>query len=424
MINEASLVAVGDEPFGTHFIRPRYDAYGFAQIPQTLRALFINDAKPGVSFGPRGGLYQRYDAVVLCLADALGWRFFEQWGAHHPLLRRATADGVVTKLTSQFPSTTAAHVTAIHTGIPVGESGVHEWYYYEPTVDAVIAPLLYSFAGDHERDTLRLTNVAPEALYPNQTLYQEFAAHGVRSYVFQHLSYAHSPYTKVVTQGATIVPYRTLPEAIVQLGQLLEHQQQPSYYFLYYDAIDTLCHWHGPESPQVAAEIETFLDIMDRQLHSRLQRTSQRTLFLLTADHGQTAIDPRTTIYLNRTLPVIKNWIETNRSGDLLVPTGASRDLFLRIKPPYLDEAHEALRTHLHGAAEVHRVDTLIEDGFFGPTTSVRFRERVGNLVVLPYDNASVWWWEQGRFEQPFFGQHGGLSRNELETLLVAQPYG
>jgi hypothetical protein len=34
-----------------------------------------------------------------------------------------------------------------------------------------------------------------------------------------------------------------------------------------------------------------------------------------------------------------------------------------------------------------------------------------------------VWWYEAGRFEQGFYGSHGGLTREEMETLLLAQVY-
>ena len=146
-----------------------------------------------------------------------------------------SSEGLVSKLTSQFPSTTAAHVTTIHTGLPVGESGVYEWYYYEPLLDRMIAPLLFSFAGDTDATRWRRPASQRAALYPLATLYQELQPHGVDSFVFQHHSYAHSPYSKVVTNGARIVPYRTLPEALVNLGQLLDRQKRKAYYFLYID---------------------------------------------------------------------------------------------------------------------------------------------------------------------------------------------
>jgi len=424
MINDESLGAVAAARISEQFLRPRYDAYGFAAIGQTLRRLLLGHKHGGVSFGARHDLYQSYDTAILLFVDAFGWRFFEPW-ADHPFLQRVVDDGVVTKLTSQFPSTTAAHVTTIHTGIPVGQSGMYEWFFYEPQLDAMIAPLMFSFAGDKERDTLAQTGIAPAALYPQHTLYREFRSHGVQSWVFQPSLFAHSPFSRTVTDGATLVPYRTVPEALTNLGQLIQHQQARAYYFLYMNAIDTICHWYGPESPHVAAEISTFLDMLERVLHPALARTRGRTLLLLTADHGQTAIDPQTTVYLNQSLPQTGSWLKTNQAGKPLVPAGSSRDLFLHIKDEYMDEAHTSLQAHLGGKADVRRVRDLIDEGFFGPLpVSPVFNGRVGDLVVLPYRNESVWWYEQGRFDQPYRGSHGGLSGDEMETLLLVQPYG
>ena len=425
MINSESVAAVGDARLNAHFIRPLYETYCFSRLPQTIRALLVDGVEPGISFGPRQDLYQEYDSVILFFIDAFGWRFFQQFADSHPFLRRIVDEGLVCKLTSQFPSTTAAHVTAIHTGLPVGQSGVYEWFYYEPLVDALIAPLLFSFAGDHDRETLRATGVTTEQLFPTQTIYQDLGRHGVRSFVFQDRAYALSPYTTAVTTGATVVPYVTLPEAIVNLSQMLARQEERTYYFLYYDRIDAICHTYGPESRQVAAEILTFLDVMERVFQESLAETDCRTLFLMTADHGQMAIDPATTIYLNRSVPELTPLLKTNHAGHPLVPAGSSRDMFLHIKEGHLDEAQSMLQRHLEGKAEVYRVSDLIEQHFFGSAPpSADLLKRVGDLVVLPYRHESVWWYEQGRFEQRFFGQHGGLSTDEMETILLAQPYG
>jgi hypothetical protein len=99
--------------------------------------------------------------------------------------------------------------------------------------------------------------------------------------------------------------------------------------------------------------------------------------------------------------------------------------MFLYVEDAHLDEAADLLRRALDGRAEVHPVRALLAQGFFGPgQPSPAFLSRVGNLVVLPYANESVWWYEQGRFEQIFYGSHGGLTRDEMETLLLAQTYG
>ncbi len=425
MINDESLAAVAAAQLDERFIRPLYADYGFAQIPQTvLHCLGVSERK-GVPFGACDNLYQQYDTVMLLFVDAFGWRFFERYAERAPFLKRILDQGMVAKLTSQFPSTTAAHVTAIHTGLPVGQSGVFEWFYYEPQLDAIIAPLLFSFAGDEKRNTLKSANADPTALYPARTLYQELKQHDIDAYIFQHFVYAYSPYTKQIMRGAQIRAYRTLPEAIVNLTQQIERQQRRSYYYLYFDNIDTIGHAYGPESPQLAAEIEAFLFTIEQVLHPALARGKGRTLLLITADHGQTAIDPATTIYLNRQFPQLERWFKTSRAGRPLVPAGSSRDMFLYVKDAHIDEAQAVLAQGLAGRADVRRVQDLIDQGFFGANPPSRvFLERVGNLVILPYHGESVWWYEQGRFEQKYYGNHGGLTRDEMETILLALPYG
>ena len=149
-----------------------------------------------------------------------------------------------------------------------------------------------------------------------------------------------------------------------------------------------------------------------------------KTLFMMTADHGQVGIEPEKTIYLNKEFPQCAKWIKTNKNGELLVPAGACRDLFLHIKDEYLDEATRFFKDKLRGICEVYRVEDLISQGFFGPKVSDTFRSRVGNLVLLCTSSVPVWWYEQGRFEVLYRGHHGGLTRPEAETFLACVPFG
>ncbi|MCX7938993.1 MAG: hypothetical protein N2545_06100, partial [Thermoflexales bacterium] len=63
---------------------------------------------------------------------------------------------------------------------------------------------------------------------------------------------------------------------------------------------------------------------------------------------------------------------------------------------------------------------TLIEAGLFGPEPTTVFLERVGNLVVLPAPGETVYIFEKDRFEQKYYGHHGGLSPQEMEIPLIA----
>jgi hypothetical protein len=44
---------------------------------------------------------------------------------------------------------------------------------------------------------------------------------------------------------------------------------------------------------------------------------------------------------------------------------------------------------------------------------------RVGNVVILPYQYETVWWYEGGKFEMHFQGHHGGLTPEEMEIPLL-----
>jgi len=408
------------------FIKPEYGSTCFAHLPATVKYLLTGQKQAVLPDHVFGRLPQRYNTVILFFIDAFGWRFFEKYAADYPFLQQLVGQGEVSKLTSQFPSTTAAHVTCIHTGLANGQSGVYEWQYYEPQLDALISPLLFSFAGTSERDTLKPSKISPKKLYPDQTIYQEMRSDGVKAYAFQPQAFARSTYSKIMLNGATIIPYRTLPEALVNLGGMLAEQTEPSYYFLYYPEIDSIGHRYGPESAQIEAEIDTFLTIMERLFRQKLAGKLDNTLFILTADHGMTETDPKTTRYLNRDrrLKGVLPYLRTDRRGQVLVPGGSARDPFLYIKPEALDEAHHFLAARLADQAAVYKTQDLIEAGLFGPLpVSPALLGRVGNLVILPYRYQSVWWYEKDRYEQSFYGHHGGLTAEEMEIPLLLYPF-
>jgi predicted AlkP superfamily pyrophosphatase or phosphodiesterase len=385
------------------YIKPSYDSGGFAGIPARIREQCASG---------------KYDAVVLFLIDGFGWRFFEKF-QDAPFLKRLTKNGKVEKLIAQFPSTTVAHLTTIHTGQPVGQSGVYEWFYYEPQLDRIIAPLLFSFAGDDERDTLK-GQIKARKLYPNQTLYQGLAELGFHSNVFGGYAFTPSSYSNVVMKGADLYAFKTLAEALVNFGIALEMQTKPAFFHFYFEKIDSICHEYGPTAPQAEAEIEAFLLIMD-YFFERVFSHKRKILLLLTADHGACEVNPKTAIYLNtnKRFEGVERFLKTDRRGELLVPAGSARDMFLYVKDEMLAEAQEFLSKRLKGRAEVVQTEWLIEEGYFGPQISPQFRARVGNLVILPHRYESVWWYVKDKFEQRFYGHHGGLTPQEMEIPLL-----
>jgi predicted AlkP superfamily pyrophosphatase or phosphodiesterase len=311
------------------FVAPVYGPGGFSSLPGAIKDYFAGGKPwPGVDAGA--------ERLVLGFIDAFGWRQFRKF-SQHPFLRRFRREGSVGQWTSQFPSTTPAHVACIHSGLEVGRSGLLEWFYYNPGVDAMIAPLLYSFAGSREIDGLAAAGIDPGAVFPEASLYLELAAAGTPSIVFQPWDIYDSTATRMMTRGAESRGYSSLEELGSMLNEALAGPRGRGYFFFYYDGIDSVSHVYGPDSPQAEREILGVLDAMEAFLAG--PRPSRgRTLLLLVADHGQVRVDPATTVYLNLAFPGIEGFLRRDARGRLLVPGGACRDMFLYVRDGAVDE--------------------------------------------------------------------------------------
>jgi Type I phosphodiesterase / nucleotide pyrophosphatase len=387
--------------------RPEQGRRCFDQLPATLERLLT-----GATDGPALNeplLGERFDKVVLVYLDAFGWNLMERL-ADHPLLAGARSDGLVVQLTSQFPSTTTAQVTTMHSGLPVAEHGVYEWHVLEPTLNRLITPLLFSFAGDGVRGTLAGT-LAPDDVFPIESLYARLATAGVRSSVALPDGIAGTAPNSSLLRDAEVLafgtPERAFATAATALGRGAAHVH------VYLGEIDSLMHSIGPDDPLVDVCVRAVLDALGRAVFPA------GTLVLLTAEHGMSPVDPARTVYVNEAWPELADRLETGADGKPLAPAGSCRDLFLHVRDGCVDEVCAGLGERLDGIADVVRVDELVAEGIFSEP-SPRLRARLANVVVLPRYGEAVYWHEPGRFVQHLHGQHGGLTPQEMEIPLVA----
>jgi type I phosphodiesterase/nucleotide pyrophosphatase len=380
----------------------------FDQLPATIERLLT-----GVTTGPaldQPLLHERFDRVALIYLDAFGWTFLQRQG-DHPLLGRARSDGLVMQLTSQFPSTTTAHVTTIHSGLPVAEHGVYEWHVLEPSLNRLIMPLIFSFSGDGQRETLAGV-LDPEDVYPAESFHAHLAAAGVRSSVVMPAGLAETSPNRVLLRGAEVIHAWAVEERVVAAAAALD-ASETAHAHVYLDEVDGLMHALGPDDPAVDVAFTEALGAIEQAPFP------PGTLVLLTADHGMSPVDPARTFYVNELWPELAGLLATGADGKPLAPAGSCRDLFLHVRDGQVAEVRDGLADRLAGIAEVVATETLVADGIFAEPSS-RLRARLGEVVVLPHYGEAVFWHEPGRFVQQLHGQHGGLSPQEMEIPLVA----
>lgn len=379
----------------------------FDQLPATIERLLT-----GATDGPARAeplLRERFERLVFIYLDAFGCVLLERH-AKHPLFDRARSQGVVVELTSQFPSTTTAHVTTIHSGLPVAEHGLYEWHLYELALNRLITPLLFSFAGDGQRGTLA-GMLDPVSLFPSESLHSMLAEAGIRSTVCLPSEIVGTAPNVALLRAADVLSFRSPERAFAAAAASVA--VGPAHAHVYLHEVDALMHAVGPDDQLVDAAVRLTLDALVSATFP------QGTLVLLTADHGVSPVDPARTVYVNETWPELAGYLETGADCKPLAPAGSCRDLFLHAREGHIGDVCAGLAERLGGIADVVPVQRLVAEGVFadpGPG----LRARLANVVVLPHYGEAVYWHEPGRFVQQLRGQHGGLSAQEMEIPLVA----
>ncbi|MBO0764633.1 MAG: alkaline phosphatase family protein [Hyphomicrobiaceae bacterium] len=418
MINETPLARF--KPLADGLLRPLHVDYSFGNIPDTIEFL-LTGSQRGPLLAPDcfGGAYPTPKKVVLFFVDSFGWEFWQQYRRRFRTTARLAKEGTLTPLSALFPSTTAASVATLNLGVLPAVHALYEWNIYIPAYGEVIQSLAFSPLGNRVGDACLARGYDPDALLAaHETVHQRLARQGVPSIQFAHRAYADSAFNRIATVGAEIVRHSTLAEALVQLKDALKSNDGKALLGFYWAAIDTIAHGYGPGTPHHAAEIASFWRTFDDVFQDV---DSPDTLYLFTADHGHVFTDARETVCLNERLPELPEWLAVSPTGNRIYPNGSPRDVFLHMRPEYREEALALLGRELGEKAVVMTVNAALKEGLFGPQpVCEELRRRLGDILILPRLGHFVWWREPGVLVNTFNGHHGGLTAEELITVLGA----
>ena len=414
MINDHVLTKFA--PFGDRLLRPIYRDYSFANLPATLHFLLtgevIGNLLPADCFG---GRYPRPKRIVLLFIDSFGWRFWQRYAERSTLMRRVIDEGVLTPISALFPSTTAASVSTLNLGSLPSRHGMFEWNLYVPAVGETIQSLPFSTLGKDAVSCLMMGHDVNVMVANQETMHHRLTRRGVRSIQLSNRNYAFSPYNSVVSAGAEIVAHRTLPEALVQLKEILAGPCDKALINLYWAGLDSAAHTFGPNSPVHEAEVTSFWLTVDA-LIGELQ--SKDTMLLITADHGQVGANASDTVYVNEVYPDLNDCLARSPQGRVILPNGSPRDMFLHVKPDRRADVLSTLQEGLSDIAMVLTVDDAINENLFGERSiDPERRLRLGDILILPYAGHFIWWREDGVMDNSLHGHHGGLAGEELITV-------
>lgn len=418
MINEELKTIIEDENKVGPFLYPSYKKYCFSNIPSTILKFFnVKTGRPPLPSEIFRNTVECEDSekIILLLLDGYG---YHQWIKHHKtheFFREISQKGSISPITTVFPSTTAATLTTINTGLTPQEHALPEWTIYFGEIDMIINTLPFTPLGEKGQDSLLEMGVNPEILYDGDTIYQTLKDASVKSFAFVKASYAHGCYSKIVHKGSTVIPFITYSDMFAKLRKLVKDEKGPAYFYAYLDNLDAIGHLYGSHTLEYSAELSALSYALKTALLDKIDRkAAEKTLLLVTSDHGQVDISPEDTVYLNA-FQRLTHAFKRTKQGKPILPTGSARDVFLHIKPAKLQETSNFLSRKLKGKAQVMRTNEATKIGLFGiGKPRKRFLERVGNLLILPYENHTVWF-EHIKGKKVYFrGYHGGLNEEEM----------
>ena len=402
-------------------VRPDYSKYCLSNVPETILSIFGVDPKRPVL--PRDALgdidTSGIENVILLLCDGFGYNEWKRQTGKG-FVGAISKNGSVRPITTVFPSTTAAATATVSTGLTPQEHGLPEWFVYMEEVGEVIVTLPFSLPGDSGRDTLDGV-MDPKSLFDGPTVFQRLNENGVKCTSMTSRALAQTAYTTVSRKGSEVATYSAASDMTTSLRRLVERARGPNMIYAYWSYVDTLEHIYGPNTDESYVEASVISHALYEGFLSKLDRgAARKTLIMVTADHGQIAIDPAETIYMNR-WGKLTDALERSPSGKTVPPWGSARDAYMWVKDDRLDETQAYLERRLKGVASVLKTEDAIREGLFGLNRpSRKFRRRIGNLMILPHETKTVWFRYRKGESIAMRGHHGGLHRDEMTIPLAA----
>lgn len=385
------------------FIFPEYNGKNFINIINSIKHNFgIND---GITLENKKikKILLNKEKVVFILVDAFGWKFYKSVREDSKFFKEIRKRGIEEKITSQFPSTTTAHVTSVITGKDVSTHGFFEWFTYDSKINEVFTPFLFDYEGKEE-------------ILPKDNFFKELKENGVCSTIITPNYINNSYYSRELFKDGKVKGYDSVEEMFDILLQGIKKDKGKNFYYIYYPQIDSIGHEYGMSSYKAYFEINNFIKALDNFYNNVLDKGVNEGIFILSADHGQMEIKDR--IYLNELIPNIDEYMLKDSKGKSIVPVGYNRDMFLYIKKEFEIYVYELLKEKFKDKGEIYLVKDLIDKGVF-INPSETFLSRMGNIVIIPYDGYGVWWFEKGKYEISLKGSHGGLTKDEMEIPLL-----
>ena len=359
---------------------PVVPAYHDACVTALVPALLEGSAAP--AWLPAKVLQARQ--ILLLVLDGLGWLQLRDRTEVAPTL----TDMAGGPITTVAPSTTAAALTSISTGLPPGEHGVVGYRIAVggssgPPHGEILNALRWSTGNGDARRRHDPRLFQPCEMFGSQ-----------RPPVVTRAQFADSGFTAAHLSDTRLFGYADRVGLVDQV--LGAFAREEPFVYAYWDDIDRTAHEFG-----LAERYNDELAACDAMVAELLHRLPAGTAVVVTADHGQVHVGERL-IHL----PAEVTGLVDGQSGE-------ARFRWLHSRPGAASDLLAAAHQAFDHVGWVRSVDEVLSAGWLGDRVTSTARGRLGDVAVVARDPvAFVDPAEANSIE--LVGRHGSLTAAEM----------
>lgn len=332
-------------------------------------------------------------SAIVFTVDGLGAHNLTARSGHARFLssRRSRKDVVRTV----FPSTTAAALTSLLTGVDPGAHGVVGYRVRVPETDRVVNQLKGWDDGSIDPDTWQRA----------EPILAREAARGRACFVVTRPEFAHSGFTRATTPAAQVHTAADVFDR-AQIAADLAARHPGSLVYVYTPDLDGAGHKHGWQSDPWSAALES----VDSAVRAMERALPADVGVVVTADHGMIDVPRHRHILVG----------DGDRLADGVRHIGGEpRMLHLYTAAGDAPRVREAWEATEGSRSWVLTRDEAVAAGLFGDVDAA-VRPRIGDVIVAArgqvayYDDRVA-----DKAGQKMVGQHGSLSAEETTVPLV-----
>ncbi len=342
------------------------------------------------------------ESACLIVFDGLGWELLRANAAQAPFLSSLLP--AAQPITTGFPSTTAASVASIGSGLPPGEHGLVGFTMALPGHSRAMNVLRWTqYGAAHPTDLSG--KVDPERLQPRPTALEIAAAAGIEVKLAGPATHEKSGLSRATLRGGRF-------QAAVTGGDLagtaLTWLREGKGRFVYghHNDLDTVGHVRGAQSEAWRFQLR----LVDRMAESLAGALPEGCLLVITGDHGMVDLSPQQRLDL-------EDFRELSDGVRLMAGEGRARYLYTQHGAE--QSVLAAWRETLGDRMWILSRDEAIDAGWFGPHVPDEIRGRIGDVIAAAHAQIGMFQRAIDPGQASLMGHHGSLTPEEVLVPLL-----